>query len=77
MLSIALVPLIKSLVLLLMFQVANAITEPFVDKRIAKTFSIVCDSSKALVGMLAMTSMMFIISNTFLVKMSNYSMMYR
>ena len=77
MISIAAIPLIKALILLLMFQVANAITEPFVDQRISKCFLTVCDSSKALVGMLAMISMMFIISTTFLVKMSNFSLMYR
>ena len=77
MISIALLPLIKSLVILMMLQLVNALTDSFVDKRISKCFSIVCDSSKTMVGLLAMVAMMFIISTTILMKMSNFSLMYR
>ena len=37
--SICAVPLIKSLIVMVIFNVSSAIAEPFVDKRISKCFS--------------------------------------
>lgn len=75
--SIALGPLIKSLILMVIFNIANCIVEPLVDKRISKCIGGISDSTKIMVGILAAMSMLFIISITFLLKVSNFSLMYR
>ncbi len=75
--SICCVPLIKSLIILMVFNLSLAIAEPLVDKRISKCLSGICDSTRIMVGILAAMSVLFIISVTFLIKMSNFSLMYR
>ena len=47
--SICLIPFIKSMIMMIVFNVSAAISEPFVDKRIAKCFGTICDSTKIIV----------------------------
>lgn len=47
--SISLGPLIKSLMIMVIFNITNCIAEPLVDKRISKCLSGICDSTKVMV----------------------------
>ena len=75
--GISILPIIKVLVLMLVYNVAEAIIEPIVDKRISKCMSSIGDSMKMIVGVMATTSVLFILSTTLMIKMGNFTIMYR
>ena len=62
---------------MLVYNVAEAIIEPIVDKRISKCMSSIGDSMKMIVGVMATTSVLFILSTTLMIKMGNFTIMYR
>ncbi|MBQ9279821.1 MAG: stage III sporulation protein AE [Clostridia bacterium] len=70
-LSISLVPLIKVLVMMLIFQVGSALVEPVVDKRISKCMANIGESMKMIVGVMATTSVLFMIATTLMMKIGN------
>lgn len=76
-LGIALTPIIKAAILMIIFNVAAVIIEPISDSRITKCMSGVGDSIKILFGIMVTVTFLFIISITLVVKMSNFSIMYR
>lgn len=47
--SISIGPLIKSLIIMVIFNITNCIAEPLVDKRISKCLNGICDSTKVMV----------------------------
>ena len=69
-LSIALIPLVKATVMLIVFHISSAFIHPFVDKRIANCFLVICDSTKLLVGLLSMFVMLYVIQIAFLLKIN-------
>ena len=75
--GISILPIIKVLVLMLVYNVAEAIIEPIVDKRISKCMSSIGDSMKMIIGVMATMSVLFILSTTLMIKMGNFTIMYR
>lgn len=68
-LSIGLVPLIKSFLVVITFEVGSAIANPFVNQRMMKSFEVICDSAKMILGVLSMFIMLYLIQIAFLIKM--------
>ncbi len=76
-LSITLGPIIKVLVMMIMYNISSAVIEPITDKRIAKCMSDVGDAIKIVFSLMATVCMLFIISTTIMIKVSNFSIMYQ
>lgn len=76
-LAVTLVPLIKTFIIMLVFNLSSALIEPIADKRIVKCMSGVGDSIKILFAILATIIFLFIIAITFIVKISNSALMYK
>ena len=76
-LSISLIPMIKVIVLMLIYQLGAAFIEPIVDKRISKCMTKMGESIKMVVAVLGTTSILFIIATTLMIKMGNFRTMYR
>ena len=75
--GISIGPLLKALVMMIVFQLGAALVEPMVDKRISSCISEIGDSIKMIFAVLATSSILFIISTTLMIKVGNFSMMYR
>ena len=76
-LGIALAPLVKVLVMTLIYHLGAALMEPIVDKRITTALSTIGDSMKMTLALLATISVLFILATTLLIKMGNFTIMYR
>ena len=75
--AVTIVPLIKTLIIMIVFNLSAGLIEPIADKRIVKCMSGVGDSIKILFAIFATVIFLFIIAVTFMVKLSNSSLMYR
>lgn len=74
---IALGPILKSFVFMTFFNLSSAICDTLADERISKSMSIVAESIKHIFGIMVMVMFLFIIAITLMIKMSNFSLMYR
>lgn len=70
-------PIIKSFLLMMMFNLTSAICDSIADSRISKCISVTADSIKMIFGIMFMITFLFIIAITLMIKMSNFSLMYR
>lgn len=75
--GIVAVPLIKVFVMMLVYNISSALIQPIVDKRISNCMTSLGDSIKIIFGLMATVSMLFIISTTIIIKVGNFSLMYR
>lgn len=76
-LAVTLMPLIKTFIMMIIFNLSAALIEPIADKRIVKCMSGVGDSVKILFAVLATVIFLFIIAITFMIKLSNTALMYK
>lgn len=76
-LAIAVGPLLKSLITMVVFQLSAAFMEPIADSRIAKCMDGMAGSLKIMVGMLAVIVFMFMIAITMMIKISNTVFLYQ
>lgn len=74
---ITVIPIIKAFILMNLFNLTAAICECVADSRISKCMSTTADSIKLIFGIMVMISFLFIIAITLMIKMSNFSLMYR
>lgn len=75
--AITILPIIKTLILMTMFGITSGVCESIADERIAKCLSITADSLKIVFGIMIMVMFLFIIAITLMIKMSNFSLIYR
>ncbi len=73
---IAILPLIKIFTLMLVFEIVGGLLEPISDKRISNCISMTSDSIKMLLALLSITSVLFILAISMMIKISNFSIMY-
>lgn len=71
--SIVLTPLIRVLIMMIIYNIAAALIEPIVDSRISKCMSDMGESIKVIFGLLATICMLFIISTSIMIKVGNFS----
>lgn len=76
-LIIAITPLVKSFILMTLFNLTSAICDSIADARISKCMSVTADSMKLMFGIMVMISFLFIIAITLMIKMTNFSLVYR
>lgn len=76
-LIIAVTPLVKSFILMTLFNLTSAICDSIADSRISKCMSLTADSMKLMFGIMVMISFLFIIAITLMIKMTNFSLVYR
>lgn len=76
-LAITILPLIRTLILMFTFNLASALVEPIADGRIVKCMSGIGDAIKILFAIMATTTFLFIIAVTLMIKVTNFSLMYR
>lgn len=62
---------------MLVYNLSSALIEPVADSRITKCMSGMGDSIKILFGIMVACTFLFIISISILIKLSNFSLMYR
>ena len=70
-------PILKAFVLMVLFNLCSAICDSFADSRISKCMTAVSESIKLVFGIMIMILFLFIIAITLMIKMSNFSLMYR
>ena len=70
-------PILKAFVCMTFFNLSSAICDTIADERISKSMSTVAESIKHIFGILIMVLFLFIIAITLMIKMSNFSLMYR
>lgn len=75
--AITALPIIKTFMLMMMFSITSGVCESIADERIAKCLSITVDSLKLIFGIMIMVMFLFIIAITLMIKMSNFSLIYR
>lgn len=76
-LIIAITPLVKSFILMTLFNLTSAICDSIADARISKCMSVTADSMKLMFGIMVMISFLFVIAITLMIKMTNFSLIYR
>lgn len=76
-LVITISPIIKSFILMMLFNLTSAICDSIADSRISKCMSATADSMKLTFGIMIMISFLFIIAITMMIKMSNFSLIYK
>ena len=76
-LAITILPLIRTLILMFTFNLASALVEPIADGRIVNCMSGISDTIKILFAIMATTTFLFIIAVTLIIKVTNFSLMYR
>ena len=76
-LGIAIIPVIKLTILMVMYYLSSALCQPIADGKIIKLLDQMGDTFKILLGVLCSISIMFIIGTTLVIKISNSGMMYR
>ncbi len=74
---ITIIPIIKAFVLMMLFNLSSAICESIADNRISKCMSLTADSIKTIFGIMIMTVFLFAIAITLMIKVSNFSLVYR
>lgn len=75
--GISLIPIIKVLVMMIVFNISSALIEPIVDKRISKCMSGIGESIKIVFALMTTICTLFIIATTIMIKVGNFSIMYR
>ena len=70
-------PIIKSFLLMMMFNLTSSICDSISDSRISKCLNITADSMKLIFGIMVMVTFLFVIAITLMIKMSNFSLIYR
>ena len=70
-------PILKAFVCMTFFNLSSAICDTIADERISKSMSTVAESIKHIFGILIMVLFLFIIAITLMIKISNFSLMYR
>ncbi|MBQ9314614.1 MAG: stage III sporulation protein AE [Clostridia bacterium] len=70
-------PIIKSFLLMMMFNFTSGICDSIADNRISRCLSIAADSIKLVFGIMIMVTFLFIIAITLMIKMSNLSLIYK
>ena len=76
-LAITISPLIKSFIVMIVFNLSAAFIEPIADTRISKCMNGMAGSLKIMVGILATIVFIFIIGITMMIRISNASLMYQ
>ena len=71
------VPVIKILIMMIIFNISSALIEPLVDKRMAKCISDTADSIKIIFGLMTTVSILFIMAITLMIKVGNFTLMYK
>lgn len=74
---LALVPIIKILVVVIVYAVTGAVVEPFADNRICKCLSATKEAGGIIIGMLVTIGVMFMIGTVMMLKITNFTAMYR
>lgn len=75
--GIVCIPIIKTLIMMIIFNISSALIEPLVDKRMAKCVSEASESIKIIFGLMTTVSILFIISITLMIKVGNFTLMYK
>ena len=75
--GIVCIPIIKSLIMMIIFNISSALIEPLVDKRMSKCVSDTADSIKIIFGLMTTVSILFIIAITLMIKVGNFTLMYK
>ena len=73
-LGLALVPIIKVLVVIIIYSLTGAIIQPFADERICKCLSGTAEAGGVILSMLVTMCAMFIIGTVMLLKLSKFNM---
>lgn len=74
---LALVPIIKILVVVIVYAVTGAVIEPFADSRICKCLTATKEAGGIIIGMLVTIGVMFMIGVVMMLKITNFVAMYR
>jgi len=72
-LGLALIPIIKVLVVVVVYSLTGAIIQPFADERICKCLSNTAEAGGVILSMLVTVCVMFIIGTVMLLKISNFA----
>ena len=75
--GIVCVPIIKALIMMFVFNISSALIEPIVDKRMSKCVGETAESIKIIFGLMTTVSILFIIAMTLMLKISNFTLMYK
>ncbi len=75
--GIVCVPIIKALIMTFVFNISSALIEPIVDKRMSKCVGETAESIKIIFGLMVTVSILFIIAITLMIKISNFTLMYK
>ena len=70
-------PIFESFILMTLFNLSAAVCDTIADSRISKCMTVAADSIKLIFGIMIMVLFLFIIAVTLMIKMSNFSLMYR
>lgn len=76
-LTLALVPIIKILVVVGIYSVTGVIIQPFADERLCKCLSGTAEAGGIILGVIITIEIMFVIGVVMLLKITNSAMMYR
>lgn len=74
--SICIKPIIKLMVLMIMYYLVGAIVSPIADKKIVELLEQIGDTFKVLLGVIVASSVMFVIGITIVIQVSNSMLMY-
>lgn len=74
--SICIKPIIKLMVLMIMYYLVGAIVSPIADKKIVELLEQIGDTFKVLLGVIVASSVMFVIGITIVIQVSNSILMY-
>ncbi len=71
------IPIIKAFVMMFIYNISAALIEPLVDKRMTKCIADAGNAIKIIFALMSTVSILFIISITLMIKVGNFTMMYR
>ena len=75
--GIVCIPITKALIMTFVFNISSALIEPIVDKRMSKCVSETAESIKIIFGLMVTVSILFIFTITLMLKISNFTLMYK
>ena len=75
--GIVCIPIIKAFVMMFIYNISAALIEPLVDKRMTKCIADAGNAIKIIFALMSTVSILFIISITLMIKVGNFTMMYR
>lgn len=75
--GIVCVPVIKAFIMMLVYNISSALIEPLVDKRMSKCINDMGSAIKIIFALMSTVSILFIISITLMIKVGNFTIMYR